>query len=72
MHIFFCFVLVDPDIGLSGHSSSSSPENSDDFVVVPKNLPIDQGVVNYERKYVIYCKNLYTCKVIQILNRFRI
>lgn len=38
------------NLGLSIHSSSSSPENSDDFVLVPKNLPTDEGVVNYERK----------------------
>lgn len=38
------------NLGLSIHSSSSSPDNSDDFVLVPKNIPIDQGVVNYERK----------------------
>ncbi|XP_037024715.1 serine/threonine-protein kinase ULK2 [Bradysia coprophila] len=37
------------NLGLSIHSSSSSPENSDDFVLVPKNIPVDQGVVNYER-----------------------
>ncbi|KAJ6646879.1 Serine/threonine-protein kinase ULK1 [Pseudolycoriella hygida] len=37
------------NLGLSIHSSSSSPENSDDFVLVPKNIPVDQGIVNYER-----------------------
>lgn len=43
--------------GLSNHSSSSSPENSDDFVLVPNNLPTDQGIVNYERKLVYFSKS---------------
>lgn len=50
----FGLFTVEPEsnvnLGLSIHSSSSSPENSDDFVLVPKNLPTDEGVVNYERK----------------------
>lgn len=48
------------NLNLSIHSSSSSPENSDDFVLVPKNLPTDEGVVNYERKYV---KCVYSIKI---------
>lgn len=31
-------------------TSSSSPEDSDDFVLVPKNLPEDQNVIEYEKK----------------------
>lgn len=36
----------------STHSESSSPENtnSDDFVLVPTNLPTDSTILNYERK----------------------
>lgn len=36
----------------STHSESSSPENtnSDDFVLVPTNLPTDPIILNYERK----------------------
>lgn len=36
----------------STHSESSSPENtnSDDFVLVPTNLPTDPTILNYERK----------------------
>ncbi|XP_037908173.1 serine/threonine-protein kinase unc-51 isoform X3 [Hermetia illucens] len=37
--------------GSSPNSGSSSPEDSDDFVLVPSNLPVDQQIVNYERKY---------------------
>ena len=51
-------ISVDPEPHLSvsnENCSSSSPENSDDFVLVPKNLPsADQGAVNYERKYVFF------------------
>lgn len=38
-------------IGGSIHSSSSSPENSnsDDFVLVPNNLPTDPVILNYEQ-----------------------
>lgn len=36
--------------GSSPNSGSSSPEDSDDFVLVPSNLPVDQQIVNYERK----------------------
>lgn len=43
-------VDTEPLSNLSLHSSSSSPENSDDFVLVPKNLPTDVGTANYERK----------------------
>jgi len=35
--------------GSADNSSSSSPENSDDFVLVPNNLPTDTISVNYER-----------------------
>lgn len=52
--MFLLSIAVDPDalvnLGVSLQSSSSSPDNSDDFVLVPKNLPTDTGVVNYERK----------------------
>lgn len=51
--LFFSVETIEPTVslgGLSNHSSSSSPENSDDFVLVPNNLPIDQVIVNYERK----------------------
>lgn len=41
-------VLCDSEVN-SG--SSSSPEDSDDFVLVPKNLPEDQNVVEYEKKH---------------------
>lgn len=30
--------------------SSGSHEDSDDFVLVPKNLPEDQNVIDYEKK----------------------
>lgn len=38
--------------GNSTHSESSSPENtnSDDFVLVPTNLPTDSTILNFERK----------------------
>lgn len=36
--------------GSGDNSSSSSPENSDDFVLVPNNLPTDPCSVNYDRK----------------------
>lgn len=45
---------VDPEplANLSLHSSSSSPENSDDFVLVPNNLPTDGGAITYDRRYI--------------------
>lgn len=53
-YLLTCTSEVDADalinLGLSRQSSSSSPENSDDFVLVPKNLPTDLNVINYERK----------------------
>ncbi|XP_069967687.1 serine/threonine-protein kinase unc-51 isoform X1 [Bactrocera oleae] len=43
-------VLCDSE---NNSDSSGSPEDSDDFVLVPKNLPEDQNVIEYEKKYEI-------------------
>ncbi|XP_067642868.1 serine/threonine-protein kinase unc-51 isoform X2 [Eurosta solidaginis] len=36
--------------------SSGSPDDSDDFVLVPKNLPEDQNVIEYEKKHSAACQ----------------
>ncbi|XP_054735251.1 serine/threonine-protein kinase unc-51 isoform X2 [Anastrepha obliqua] len=36
--------------------SSGSPEDSDDFVLVPKNLPEDKNVIEYEKKHSAACQ----------------
>uniref|UniRef100_A0A0K8UX58 Serine/threonine-protein kinase ULK2 n=1 Tax=Bactrocera latifrons TaxID=174628 RepID=A0A0K8UX58_BACLA len=41
-------VLCDSE---NNSDSSGSPEDSDDFVLVPKNLPEDQNVIEYEKKH---------------------
>ncbi|XP_011196346.1 serine/threonine-protein kinase unc-51 isoform X2 [Zeugodacus cucurbitae] len=41
-------VLCDSE---NNSDSSGSPEDSDDFVLVPKNLPEDHNVIEYEKKH---------------------
>ena len=40
-------VLCDSE---NNSASSSSHEDSDDFVLVPNNLPVDQNVIDYEKR----------------------
>lgn len=42
--------------GTNNNNASSSPDNSDDFVLVPNNLPIVDAQA-YDRKYVQFRKN---------------
>lgn len=37
-------------MGNDNNSPISSPENSDDFVLVPNNLPTDPNTTNYDRR----------------------
>lgn len=67
---FFSYVVIDfvfavnteqSSITIGGSvTSSSSPENtnSDDFVLVPNNLPTDQAILNYDKKWVIFVIDL--------------
>ncbi|XP_004518624.1 serine/threonine-protein kinase unc-51 isoform X2 [Ceratitis capitata] len=42
--------------------SSGSPEDSDDFVLVPNNLPEDPNVIEYEKKHTAPCQATQTTK----------
>ncbi|XP_017466023.1 PREDICTED: serine/threonine-protein kinase unc-51 [Rhagoletis zephyria] len=50
-------VLCDSE---NNSASSGSPEDSDDFVLVPKNLPEDQTVIEYEKKHSAACQAAQT------------
>lgn len=62
MHIdrLFCFLFTVPaelddsvaTLASANNTSNSSQENSDDFVLVPNDLPADPYVGSYDKRYV--------------------
>lgn len=72
----FLVATEDSNITIAGnstHSESSSPENtnSDDFVLVPTNLPTDPTMLDYERKYA-YEKDVLNIRNFLIFISFRV
>ena len=52
LRFFSVPIDIDDSAGTLGGSgdNSSSPDNSDDFVLVPNNLPVDPCSVNYDKR----------------------